>query len=253
MELDGASPGEYGAALHYWSAGPEISADIGPAISTGANLSSANTYGFLHQPATATSQGRIEFFFNGKQVGKTVSWSKGDNSLWGRLDGEQLVLILVQVWQASTTGNSINGSPAPAMAPGAPSSAANAAVQSACKAQVSAAGLQTTESAAAIAQPTDALTVPSTPAVPTSPPATPSADVQAELAQADQTVQEADKIVAQAMAIRQNVPAAGAAPTLTPSGSGITHSAAVQAQIQQLQQQIAQDEAEIAVLQASSQ
>jgi hypothetical protein len=72
----------------------------------------------LWVPATATSQGSLKYYFDGNQVGGSVSWSQGDGSLWSQLDGQQLTFILgaganspmtasnVQIWQASSAGDS---------------------------------------------------------------------------------------------------------------------------------------------------
>ena len=75
MEMDAPSAGQYGTALHYWSSDPEQSADTGGPISTGADLSQSHTYGFLWVPATSTSQGYVKYYFDGQQVGNTISWS----------------------------------------------------------------------------------------------------------------------------------------------------------------------------------
>ena len=126
MEMDEPSPGQYEATLHDQS----IGVATGTTVSTGADLSQANTYGFLWVPATATSQGYADWYFNG-QIVKTVTWSQGDPD-YGQLDNNQLVLILgaganspmivsdVEVWQASTAGDSVNGSPAPVIESSSP-------------------------------------------------------------------------------------------------------------------------------------
>ena len=70
MEMDEPSPGQYEATLHDQS----IGVATGTTVLTGADLSQANTYGFLWVPATATSQGYADWYFNG-QIVKTVTWS----------------------------------------------------------------------------------------------------------------------------------------------------------------------------------
>lgn len=125
MEMDGQSPGQYGTALHYWVNGVATNANTGSPINTGTDLSQPHTYGFLWVPATATTQGQIKYFFDGQQVGNTVTWNQNDGSPASHLDGQQLLLLLgagpnapenvsnVQVWQASTAGDTIGNPPPP--------------------------------------------------------------------------------------------------------------------------------------------
>ena len=124
MEMDMMSPGQYGYDMINWNTSPNQAIGTSePTVNTGANLSQSNTYGFLWVPATASTPGEAEFFFNGQQVG-SVSWNQGQGP-FSAIDGQQLTLILgaganspmtvsnVQVWQTSSANDSINGSPAP--------------------------------------------------------------------------------------------------------------------------------------------
>ena len=109
---------QYGTALHNFAPGaPEQSTGSWINVPAGTNLNQSNTYGFLWVPATATTQGYAEWFFNGQQVGQTVTWTQGSPGPYGILDGDHLALILgtgpnspmtvsnVQVWQASTAND----------------------------------------------------------------------------------------------------------------------------------------------------
>ena len=122
MEMDGDAPYQYGTAMHWWPAsGSEQSTQSVINVASGTNLNQPNTYGFLWIPATPTTQGSAEWFFDGEQVGQTVTWAYGSSSPWANLDGGQLALILgtgpnspmtvsdVEVWQASASNDIING------------------------------------------------------------------------------------------------------------------------------------------------
>jgi hypothetical protein len=125
--------GVYGISLHNWygivGSGARTST-VGsgsPVSPAGANYTVPNTYGFLWMPATASTQGYAKFYFNGEQVGNTITWNQynpalppppvdqgtGGSSAYSILDKLHLALILggssstpntvynVQVWQAS--------------------------------------------------------------------------------------------------------------------------------------------------------
>jgi hypothetical protein len=83
-------------------------------VPAGTNWNQPQTYGMLWIPATAATQGSMTFYFNGQQVGATVTWSQG--SPLAAIDAQQIVLILgtggspttysgVQVWQNPATAN----------------------------------------------------------------------------------------------------------------------------------------------------
>jgi hypothetical protein len=95
-------------------------------VPTGTDFTQYHRYGFLWVPATATTQGYAQFFFDGVQVGYTYQWDlltdqapPPTNQPWafGILDQQHLFLILgtspaqpmtvqsVDVWQASTSAN----------------------------------------------------------------------------------------------------------------------------------------------------
>jgi hypothetical protein len=147
MEADIAefdTPGVYGIALHNWygivgsGAATSTVGSGSPVSPPGANYTVPNTYGFLWIPATASAQGYAKFYFNGKQVGNTITWNQynralppppvdlgtGGSSAYSILDKLHLALILggssstpntvydVQVWQASAA-NDISTLPTP--------------------------------------------------------------------------------------------------------------------------------------------
>ena len=145
IEIDGPEfnrPGsttQYGVSCHnyyYPSGGPRTRVDPtvltsggSPITIPGGSLLGSNTYGMLWVPATATTQGYIQWFFNGVQVGPTVSWnqynanqafppSNAASTVCNVLDTMRIVPILgtsnpsapmtitsVQIWQASGANN----------------------------------------------------------------------------------------------------------------------------------------------------
>jgi len=137
----------YLSQYHVWTGGNNQTVAVPNGtysnVPAGTNWNEPQTYGMLWIPATATSQGSMTFYFNGQQVGATVTWSQG--SILGTIDQQQINLILgtggspttvsnVQVWQASTandTGTGLqatpSGQPCAAAAAPAPATAAPAA------------------------------------------------------------------------------------------------------------------------------
>ncbi len=142
IEIDGpefnvvGSTTQYGIACHnyyYPSGGPKTRIDPTILTSGGSpitipsgSLLGTNTYGMLWVPATATTQGYIQWFFNGVQVGPTVSWnqynatqafppSNAASTVCNVLDTLRMVPVIgtstpltitsVQVWQASGVNN----------------------------------------------------------------------------------------------------------------------------------------------------
>jgi hypothetical protein len=124
------SPNVYGFAIHNWyglvgsGAGTSTVDSGSPVFPPGADYTKPNIYGFLWVPATATSQGYAKWYFNGVQVGNTITWnqynpsagpppSTSNGTAYSVLDKLHLALILgtgsstpntvynVQVWQAS--------------------------------------------------------------------------------------------------------------------------------------------------------
>ena len=119
----------YGFAMHNWYGvtGSGAKVDTGPisgspASPAGADYARPNKYGFLWVPATATTKGYGQYFFNGAQVGHTITWDQYDPAMkmppvlgstaFSVLDSRQLSLILgtggspttvygVSVWQAA--------------------------------------------------------------------------------------------------------------------------------------------------------
>ena len=144
------SPNVYGFAIHNWYGIVGSRAAIStvgsgsPVFPPGANYSNPNTYGFLWVPATSSRQGYAKFYFNGVQVGNTITWNQynpsagppplADNgTAYSVLDRLHLSLILgtggntpttvydVQVWQASAADNiSTLPTPKPSPAPSRP-------------------------------------------------------------------------------------------------------------------------------------
>jgi hypothetical protein len=145
MEADIAefdSPGAYGFTMHNWygavGSGDVVNADENGASPPGANYTQPNAYGMLWVPATATTQGYVKFYFNGQQVGNTITWNKykpgsgppslSNGTAFSVLDQLHLALILgagsststtvynVEVWQASAV-NDISTLPTPSAVP----------------------------------------------------------------------------------------------------------------------------------------
>jgi hypothetical protein len=95
----------------------------------GTNFTQFHTYGFLWVPATATTDGFIDAFFDGQLVGHTRSWTQFTNQaptpvgqpwLFGRADQQHIFFILgtgvgepytiqsVNVWQKNASSNKTN-------------------------------------------------------------------------------------------------------------------------------------------------
>ena len=145
IEIDGpefnraGSSTQYGISCHnyyYPSGGPKARVDPAVLTSGGSpvtipsgSLSGINTYGMLWVPAAGSTQGYIEWFFNGVQVGPTVSWNQYDvnqafppsnaaSTVCNVLDTLRMVPVIgesdpstpmtvtsVQIWQASGANN----------------------------------------------------------------------------------------------------------------------------------------------------
>ncbi|HYZ20876.1 MAG TPA: hypothetical protein VE690_01850, partial [Rhodopila sp.] len=129
------SPGVYGVGIHNWygSVGSGNDTNTGPISGSpvypaGADFTNPNTYGFLWVPATATTQGYAKFFFNGVQVGNTITWNQynpsagpapslSNGTAFSVMDSLHLALILgtgasssvhvysVAVWQKSAAND----------------------------------------------------------------------------------------------------------------------------------------------------
>lgn len=137
-------PGDlYGSALHDWygvfqhtcpsgyCARSTANLDVRMRTPPGTDFSRYHRYGFLWIPANAGQPGKAQFFFDGKPVGKPMTWVRaGDGSPetemktagFSVLDKDHLVLILgsgsaqpmtvrsVDVWQATSAANLVCGS-----------------------------------------------------------------------------------------------------------------------------------------------
>jgi hypothetical protein len=133
------STGVYGFAIHNWygqvgsNDNTSTTGSGSPVTVAGADYTKPNKYGFLWVPATSSTQGYAEFYFNETQVGNTITWDKYDSTLqpapaqnnagtggsnaYSVLDTLHLSLILggssgstntiysVSVWQASAKNN----------------------------------------------------------------------------------------------------------------------------------------------------
>jgi hypothetical protein len=80
-EWDASKPNQYGYGLINWygpiGSGDNTRTQFAPAtVPTGTDFSQPHTYGFLWMPATSTTQGSAEWFFDGKQIGSTVYWNQ---------------------------------------------------------------------------------------------------------------------------------------------------------------------------------
>jgi hypothetical protein len=92
----------------------------------GINFRQFHTYGFLWVPATATTRGYMDAYFDGHVIGHRVYWTKytsqaptpvGKTWAFGRIDQEHLFFILgtgvgepftvksVNVWQRNAASN----------------------------------------------------------------------------------------------------------------------------------------------------
>jgi hypothetical protein len=121
---------DYSGTLHDWLNGGATniqtsSGGIDPGVSD-----QKQTYGFRWIPATAITQGSAQWFLNGRQVGKTVTWNQGQGP-YASMDAQHFALFLgtgmnpmtvydVQVWQNPATANNIGASPTAAASGCAP-------------------------------------------------------------------------------------------------------------------------------------
>jgi hypothetical protein len=133
------NPKIYGVGMHDWWGIKNVTCPgyclISPhpvgvqAPPTGTNFKQFHTYGFLWVPATATSKGFVDAFFDGQRTGYTVSWTQFTNQpptpvnkpwAFGRTDQQHLFFILgtgvgetfnvksVDVWQKDASHNMSN-------------------------------------------------------------------------------------------------------------------------------------------------
>lgn len=99
-------------------------------VPSGTNFSQYHRYGFLWVPATATTPGKLSYYFDGVQVGPTTTYTQYTSQppvpttatpwTFGVIDKQHLVLVLgtgastpmqvqsVTVWQASSASNMHN-------------------------------------------------------------------------------------------------------------------------------------------------
>ena len=104
----------YGVGMHNWNKnGSDTNTGDGTVRAT--NFSKPNTYGFLLIPATANRQGSAQWFFNGRQVGKTITF--GQSGLYSTLNTQSVKMLLgtgsnnpmtvysASVWQAAGDGS----------------------------------------------------------------------------------------------------------------------------------------------------
>lgn len=85
LEMDMAEfdfAGVYGGAMHNWYQAPGANQAVNtvgsgsPFVSSGVDFSQYHTFGYLWVPATSTTQGYIQFYFNNQQVGNRITWNK---------------------------------------------------------------------------------------------------------------------------------------------------------------------------------
>jgi hypothetical protein len=134
------NPKIYGVGMHDWygiqnkTCNPGL-CKISPkpagvkAPPDGTNFKSYHTYGFLWVPATATSSGYVDAYFDGERTGYKVSWTQYTNQAptpvgktwaFGKTDQQHMFFILgtgvgetyqvksVNVWQRNTSNNMTN-------------------------------------------------------------------------------------------------------------------------------------------------
>ena len=138
-----ASGRAYGIAMHNWYGTPDSTQDVntGPLLGSpvsvpeGTDFSQPHRYGLLWVPATSSTKGYAKWFFDGVQVGKTLTWDAYrpsappppvvGSSAFSVIDARHLTLILgtgsnpvtihaVSVWQRSAAQNvtsNLRGSP----------------------------------------------------------------------------------------------------------------------------------------------
>jgi len=128
------SPNQYGSGIHNWYGDARRPSDLNAAgayntkvtVPPGTDYSQPHTYGWLWVPATATAKGYTKAYFDGVQVGPTITWSeyngasapgRSGSSPFSVMDTQHLALILgtgstnpmtvynVSVWQASDVRN----------------------------------------------------------------------------------------------------------------------------------------------------
>ena len=125
-----AGPGAYGFAMHDWYGFQASIQDVATvesgsptSLPPGTDTSKPHKYGFLWVPATDTTQGYAEWYFDRTRVGNRMTWNRYDPSngpppqsgstAWSVLDARHLYLIhgtgptnpqtvyAVEVWQRS--------------------------------------------------------------------------------------------------------------------------------------------------------
>ena len=143
-EFDGGlHSDQYGIALHNWYGHGEGTSTLGSGspvtVPPGTDFKQPHKYGFLWVPATDSAKGYAKWYFDGVQVGNTITWNqydptlkpapedlgKGGSSAYSIMDTRHLALILgnasppktnsatvspitvynVSVWQASADKN----------------------------------------------------------------------------------------------------------------------------------------------------
>lgn len=136
FEFNNGASNKYGDTIHNWYGVIGSGDDVNPnfpsiTVPVGFNWSIPHKYGFLWVPATATSKGYATSYLDDVQVGGTAVWSEYNATnppppldgvtAYSILDQYHLALILssgtnnpmtvqnVEVWQANTNHNSING------------------------------------------------------------------------------------------------------------------------------------------------
>ncbi len=132
IEYNSSLTNKYGGAIHDWyglySGAGEAHPSFGSPFTVSGDMSSFHKYGFLWIPATASTSGTAQFFYDGAQVGTTVTWSLNNDAGLGPppsgtqiasvLDNRHLMVILgnsgasvqmvvrsVNVWQSTTVNN----------------------------------------------------------------------------------------------------------------------------------------------------
>jgi hypothetical protein len=134
-------PTAYGSGLHDWygirgktcTPGLCVVSMLNPSGErdppAGTDFTQFHTYGFLWVPATATTQGFIDAFFDGQLIGHTRSWTQFTNQAptpvgqpwaFGKIDQQHIFFILgtgqgepytiksVNVWQKNALSNKTN-------------------------------------------------------------------------------------------------------------------------------------------------
>ena len=117
--------GAYDFGLHHWhpDGSDTPTSTVGSPVKVAADFSKPHTYGFLSVPAQGNAPGYAKWFFDGRQVGNTVTF--GQSGLYSTLNTQPMKVMVgtgpnnpmtvysVSVWQSgSADSGQLPGLPA---------------------------------------------------------------------------------------------------------------------------------------------